>query len=44
MLERLLKKLNRYGPPSAEECAALVEIMTPVRRFAAGPEVIRQYS
>jgi CRP-like cAMP-binding protein len=44
MIERLLKKLDRYGPPAAEERAALVGIMTPVRRFAAGQEVIRQYS
>jgi CRP-like cAMP-binding protein len=44
MIERLLRKLDRYGPPSAEERAALVDIMTPVRRFAAGQEVIPQYS
>ena len=44
MIERLLKKLSRYGPPSAEECTALAGIMTPVRRFSAGQEVIQQYS
>jgi len=44
MIDRLLKKLSRYGPPSADECAALSDIMTPVRRFSAGQEVIRQYS
>ncbi len=44
MIERLLRKLARYGPPSAEECEALAAIMTPPRSFTAGQEVIRQYS
>lgn len=44
MIERLKIKLSRYGPPSEEEFAALAEILTPVRKYAAGQELIRQFS
>lgn len=44
MIDRLLHKLHRYGPPSAEECEALTAIMTPVRTYAAGQELISQFS
>ncbi len=44
MIERLRIKLSRYGPPSEEEFSALAGVMTPVRRYAAGQELIRQFS
>jgi CRP-like cAMP-binding protein len=44
MMERLLRKLSRYGPPSPEECDALAAIMTRPKSFVAGQEVIRQFS
>ncbi|HEY3947775.1 Crp/Fnr family transcriptional regulator [Phenylobacterium sp.] len=44
MLEPFLRRLNRYGPPSAEERAALIEILTPPAAIPAGHEIIRQFS
>ncbi len=44
MIELLLHKLHRYGPPGAQECEALAAIMTPPRTYAAGQELISQFS
>lgn len=44
IVDRFFHRLARYGPPDAEERAALLAVLTPERRFAAGTEVIRQFS
>lgn len=44
MLQRLFHKLERYGPPSAEEFDALAAIMTPLRTIAHGQVLIQQFS
>ncbi|HEX5264994.1 MAG TPA: Crp/Fnr family transcriptional regulator, partial [Phenylobacterium sp.] len=44
MLEPFLRRLNRYGPPSGEERAALIEALTPPAPIPVGHEIIRQFS
>jgi CRP-like cAMP-binding protein len=44
MIERLLKRLARYGPPDAEENAAMRAIFTPPRSYSAGQEIIPQFA
>jgi CRP-like cAMP-binding protein len=44
MIDKLLHRLSRYGPPSEEEAAALAAIMTAPRMIPAGVEMIRQFS
>jgi CRP-like cAMP-binding protein len=44
MIERLLHKLSRYGPPTAEEEAALAAAMSPPRTVPAGQTIIQQFS
>ncbi|HEX7947598.1 MAG TPA: Crp/Fnr family transcriptional regulator [Phenylobacterium sp.] len=43
MIERLLRRLARYGPPDAEERDALAAIFTPQRTFASGATMVRQF-
>lgn len=44
MLDRLVRKLEHYGPIHPDELAALAGIMTPSRTFRRGQEIIRQLS
>ncbi|MBS0334087.1 MAG: Crp/Fnr family transcriptional regulator [Proteobacteria bacterium] len=44
MLEPFQRRLRRYGPPSAEEEAALIAALTPPAAIPAGHEIIRQFS
>ncbi len=39
-----MMRLGRYGPPDAVERAAIQEIFTPPRSFAAGQQIIPQYA
>lgn len=43
MVERLFRRLNRYGPPDAQERAAILGILTPLRVVEAGTTMIRQF-
>jgi CRP-like cAMP-binding protein len=43
MIERLLRRLARYGPPDAEEQDALAAIFTPLRTFQAGATMLSQF-
>jgi CRP-like cAMP-binding protein len=42
-IERLFRRLDRYGPPDDEERAALVAILTPERTIVSGATMIRQF-
>ncbi|MBU1378827.1 MAG: Crp/Fnr family transcriptional regulator [Alphaproteobacteria bacterium] len=42
-IDRFFRRLVRYGPPDAEERAALQAILTPPRTVAAGETMIRQF-
>ena len=44
MLDPFLRRLKRYGPPSDEECAALIEALTPPAVVPAGHEIIQQFT
>lgn len=44
MLDPFLRRLDRYGPPSGEEKAALLDALTPTTAFGAGEEILRQLS
>jgi len=44
MIEALLKKLDLRDPPHPEERTALAQSMSPVRRYAAGQEIVVQGS
>jgi CRP-like cAMP-binding protein len=44
MLDPFIRRIRRYGPPSAEELAALIEVLTPPAAVPEGYEMIRQYS
>jgi CRP-like cAMP-binding protein len=43
-LDRLLRRLQRYGPPDEAERKALLAILSPVRTVPAHQEIIRQFS
>jgi CRP-like cAMP-binding protein len=44
VIARFVKRLDRYGPPNAEERAALLSILTPPKTYSAQQEVIKQFS
>jgi CRP-like cAMP-binding protein len=44
VIDRFLRRLLRYGPPDAEEQAALLAILTPPRTLKAGDKFIEQFS
>lgn len=41
--DRFLHRLDRYGPPDAEERRAILDILTPERVVGAGETIIRQF-